>query len=337
MSTPIIRVSAVVLRDPHGRVLTVRKKGTSTFMFPGGKPEAGESAADAAVREVREEVGLPLSTDDLIELGTFTTAAANEAHHRVEAVVFAAPLTGAPQAAAEIAELAWVDPRHLGSDHSGDLPGGLPGDLSGNRSLAPLLTDAVLPALAHHPVRFLAVFMGARLGVAPANLRLAQELGTLMASNNTRLIYGGGKVGLMGAVADAVIEAGGHATGVIPQHLVDREVAHPGLTTLEIVPTLNARKQRMSELADGFVCLPGGAGTLDEFFDAWTGQQLGEHTKPIALLGREFWAPTLAMLDHMVTQGYIRSEDRDSLIVADTAEELFTEFAAWQPPPPKWA
>lgn len=140
----------------------------------------------------------------------------------------------------------------------------------------------------------------------------------------------------MGAVADACLDHRDLVTGVMPKHLVDAEIAHPRLTTLDTVETMYERKERMSELADAFVCLPGGAGTLDEFFDAWITQQLGLHRKPIALLGKDFWGPTLEMLDHMVSQGFIRVEDRQSLVVEDTPSHLLETLQRWQAPTPKW-
>lgn len=140
----------------------------------------------------------------------------------------------------------------------------------------------------------------------------------------------------MGAVADACLDHRALVTGVMPKHLVDAEIAHPRLTTLDTVETMYERKERMSELADAFVFLPGGAGTLDEFFDAWTTQQLGLHRKPIALLGKDFWGPTLEMLDHIVSQGFIRVEDRQSLVVEDTPSHLLETLQRWQAPTPKW-
>lgn len=141
----------------------------------------------------------------------------------------------------------------------------------------------------------------------------------------------------MGAVADAALDAGGAVVGVMPQHLVDGEIAHPRLSQLEVVTTMHERKARMVELADAFVALPGGAGTLDELFEAWTWQQLGIHSKPVALLGRGFWQPLVALLEHMTDTGFVRREDLDTLVVADSASELGSTLAGWTPPPPKWA
>lgn len=185
-------------------------------------------------------------------------------------------------------------------------------------------------------LRAITVYTGASFGTNPRNLALATELGQALAQRGLRLVYGGGEVGLIGTVSSAVLDANGTVTGVIPSHLAEGEVAHPRVQDMEIVSTMLERKTRMAELADAFVCLPGGTGTLDELFDVWTSQQLGLHTKPIALLGRDYWDPLVAALDHMVAEGLIRAVDRDALIVVDSTEELFAAFSTWEPPVPKW-
>lgn len=317
MHLPEIHVSAVVIRDPHNRVLTVRKRGTDKFMFPGGKPEPGELALQTAVREVREEIGVVVDESLLTQLGVFEAPAANEADHTVVATVYLYPGTVVPKVAGEIEEIAWADV---------DKPAAC---------VAPLLADEVFPALAANPIRSVAVFAGASSSGVHGDL--ARSLGRALAEDRIGLVYGGGKVGLMGTVADAAIEKGGTAIGVIPQHLVDGEIAHPELNSLIVVDTMSTRKQKMSDLADAFVCLPGGTGTLDEFFDVWTGQQLGLHSKPIALLGCDYWEPLLAMLDRMVADGYVRAEDRKALVVADTPADILAEMRQWVAPAPKWA
>lgn len=186
-------------------------------------------------------------------------------------------------------------------------------------------------------IRAIAVYTGASAGTNPHNTELAQLLGTALAHHDLRLVYGGGQVGLMGTVSDAALDAGGSVTGVIPEHLVRGEIAHPRVEDMRIVASMHERKQLMIELSDAFVCLPGGAGTLDELFDTWTTQQLGLHAKPIALFGREYWQPLLAMLDHMVAEGLVRAEDRETLVIADDPAELFDKLATWQPPKPKWS
>lgn len=185
-------------------------------------------------------------------------------------------------------------------------------------------------------IRSVAVFTGAKDGVSPEYARTARSLGGILADAGISLVYGGGKVGLMGAVADGALEAGGRVVGVMPEHLLSGEIAHPGLTELEVVRTMHERKQRMADLADAFIALPGGGGTLDEFFEAWTWQQLGVHAKPVGLCGRRFWQPLLDMLDHMVIEGFVRPQDRETLVVANGPEDALPLLTDWQPPAPKW-
>ena len=152
------------------------------------------------------------------------------------------------------------------------------------------------------------------------------------------VVYGGGRSGLMGVVADTALQAGAEVFGVIPQNLVDAELAHPGLTDLTVVPDMGARKAQMTLLSDAMVALPGGAGTLEEFFDVWVGQVLGNHRKPVALYSPAgFWDPLLAALDDLVTKGFMKPEARAGLIVASTPEQLLDGLASWTPPTPRWA
>ena len=151
------------------------------------------------------------------------------------------------------------------------------------------------------------VFCGARTGDDPAHGAAAQALGELLGSGGRRLIYGGGGIGMMGLVADATLRAGGEVIGVIPEHLATREVAHAGLTELRVVGSMHERKQLMASLADGFVVLPGGLGTLEEFFEIWTWGQLGLHRKPYGLLNvNGYFGHLLAFLDHTVAAGFVR-------------------------------
>jgi uncharacterized protein (TIGR00730 family) len=183
-----------------------------------------------------------------------------------------------------------------------------------------------------------AVFTGSSPGSVPAFAESARELGAGLAAAGVGIVYGGAHVGLMGVVADAALAAGGEVIGIIPQDLVDREIAHSGLTRLEVVRDMHERKARMAELADAFCALPGGTGTLEELFEVWTWQQLGLHAKPLALLDSEgFWAPLLALVDAQVSGGFVRPADRDALLVARSAAELLERLAAWRPPAPKGA
>jgi len=168
----------------------------------------------------------------------------------------------------------------------------------------------------------LAVYCGSSMGNDPAFRAAAQSLGQLMAERGTGLVYGGGKLGLMGVVADAVLAGGGEAYGVIPQALIDLEVAHQGLTELHMVADMHERKAKMTELTDAFVALPGGIGTYDELFEAWTWNALGYHAKPFALLNvNGFWDEMIRFLDHATASGFMSSARRAQLLVADRIGE----------------
>lgn len=160
-----------------------------------------------------------------------------------------------------------------------------------------------------------------------------RRLGAALAEAGIAVVYGGGRVGLMGTIADSALEAGGEVIGVIPEVLVEREVAHEGLTDLEVVPDMHARKARMAQLGDAFVALPGGMGTLEELFEVWTWQYLGIHAKPVALYSPEgFWDPLLAMIDHQVAEGFIADWRRDALVTAADPDRLISQLQAWRPP-----
>ncbi|HWM85986.1 MAG TPA: TIGR00730 family Rossman fold protein [Kofleriaceae bacterium] len=178
-------------------------------------------------------------------------------------------------------------------------------------------------------LRRLCVFCGSRAGARPDYAELADELGRLMAARGIALVYGGSRVGLMQRLADAVLAGGGTAIGVIPHSLVDREIAHPGLTELHVVDTLHQRKALMADLSDGFTALPGGVGTMDELFDIVTWRALGLHHKPIALLDAGgFFAPLRAMLDHMMVEGFLDQDVRSMIASADRPEALLDALAA---------
>jgi uncharacterized protein (TIGR00730 family) len=160
--------------------------------------------------------------------------------------------------------------------------------------------------------RSICVYCGSRLGADPGYEAAARELGRLIGERGWRLVYGGGKVGLMGVVADAVMQAGGTVLGVIPEHLLKMEVGHGALTELRVVQTMHERKQIMAENADAFVALPGGIGTLEELFEVWTWQHLGYHDKPIALLDTDrYWQPLLDFVAHMETEEFISQRQAD--------------------------
>lgn len=175
----------------------------------------------------------------------------------------------------------------------------------------------------------LAVYCGSKKGTDPAYADAATELGRAMVARGVDLVYGGGKLGMMGVIADAVIAAGGNSYGVIPKMLHELEVAHPGLTELHSVTTMHERKARMTELCDAFVALPGGIGTLDELFEAWTWFTLGFHNKPLGLLNvAGYWDALLTFLDHVTDQGFLSRTRRELLIVDDDIERLLDRLDA---------
>ena len=170
------------------------------------------------------------------------------------------------------------------------------------------------------------VFCGSSAGVRPDYATAASAFGHLLAEQKIRLVYGAGNVGLMGVLADAALAAGGSVIGVIPQMLVDRELAHPG-TDLRIVTSMHERKALMAELADAFVALPGGLGTYEELCEVLTWGQLGIHAKPVACLNiAGYFDPLERMLDHAVAEGFLRLEQRKLLIVADDGEKLLAQL-----------
>ena len=166
-------------------------------------------------------------------------------------------------------------------------------------------------------MRRVCVFCGASSGRAAAYAASARAFGAAAAARGLGVVYGGGKVGLMGSVADGALAAGGEVIGVIPQALVERELAHEGLTQLHVVASLHERKAMMAELADAFVALPGGFGTLDELMEQLTWSQLGLHTKPVGLLDVEdYWRPLVAFARHATEEGFVREADLASIAVA---------------------
>lgn len=181
-------------------------------------------------------------------------------------------------------------------------------------------------------MKTLCVYCGSNAGSKPIYTERAIALGTRMAKDGIGLVYGGGNVGLMGTVADAVLQAGGEVTGVIPEHLVNWEVAHRGLTKLEVVGSMHERKARMFDLADGFVALPGGFGTLDEMFEMLTWRQLGIGDKPCAFLDVDgFYSPLMAMLNHMVAERFLHPDQRRDLWHGEDLDTLLAWMHAYTP------
>ena len=180
------------------------------------------------------------------------------------------------------------------------------------------------------------VFCGSNSGADPAYV--AQAVGRGLAGRGLRLVYGGAHVGMMGAVADAALDAGGEVIGVISQQIFDLEIGHRGVSDLRIVGSMHERKALMAELADAFIALPGGIGTFEELFEIYTWAQLGLHRKPLGLLDvAGYYGPRATMLDHAVAERFLRAEIRELLALDDSLDGLLDRFAAWQPPAqPKW-
>jgi uncharacterized protein (TIGR00730 family) len=182
-------------------------------------------------------------------------------------------------------------------------------------------------------IRSLCVFCGSNSGNDPIYANAARDFGALLAKSDIALVYGGGHVGLMGIVADAVLAGGGNAIGVIPRMLWDREVGHRNLTELHIVETMHERKAMMASLSDAFVALPGGLGTLEEIFEVWTWAQLGIHRKPLGFLDvLGFYAPLLSSLDGAVDAGFIRAQHRSLAIVDVDPASLLRRLSEYSPP-----
>ncbi|WP_027192781.1 LOG family protein [Megalodesulfovibrio gigas] len=177
------------------------------------------------------------------------------------------------------------------------------------------------------------VFCGANPGNSPAYLDSSKHLGRLLARRGITLVYGGASVGCMGAVADAALDAGGRVVGIIPRSLWEKEIGHPGLTELLVVDSMHERKAAMAAHSDAFIALPGGVGTLEEFFEVMTWSQLGFHHKPCGLLNvGGYYDGLAAFLDHAVTQGFLKEPHRRIALTDADPEALLEAFARWIPP-----
>lgn len=179
----------------------------------------------------------------------------------------------------------------------------------------------------------IAVYCASNDGARPVYLEAARAMGTVLAEQGLTVVYGGGRVGLMGALADGAMAAGGEVIGVMPHGLVQREVAHHGLTALHVVDSMHERKSLIAELADGFIAMPGGVGTLEEFFETWTWAQLGVHGKPVGLLDTEgFWGPLERLLDHVEAEGFLRGTPRQWLVREAEPALLLDALRRFEPP-----
>ncbi len=181
------------------------------------------------------------------------------------------------------------------------------------------------------------VFCGSSLGRDRVYKQAASLTGTLLARRGTELVYGGGHVGLMGVVADAALAEGGQVTGIMPRALYEREIAHRGLASLVVVDSMHERKAEMAKRSDGFIALPGGAGTLEEMFEQWTWAQLGVHQKPCGFLNTKgYFDPLRSMIERFVTEGFMRPEYADMLVFSEVPSEILDAFESYAPPPRKW-
>ena len=187
-------------------------------------------------------------------------------------------------------------------------------------------------------MKSICVYCGSSAGTDPRFLEEAIRCGTLLAEAGLTLVYGGGKVGLMGAVADAALAAGGQVTGVMPLDLVNQEIAHKGLTDLRVVNSMHERKLAMADLSDGFLCLPGGPGTFEEIFEQWTWALLGIHAKPCGFANvGGYYDLMAATIQQMADNGFIAQPYVDMLIYRDTSAEVIEAFRGYVAPPPKWS
>jgi uncharacterized protein (TIGR00730 family) len=192
--------------------------------------------------------------------------------------------------------------------------------------------DHVCEATTLREVKRVLVFCGSSPGGRPEYVQCAAELGRLLAARGLGVVYGGARVGLMGAVADAALDAGGAVIGVIPTRLVEAEIAHAGITKLHVVETMHERKALMADLSDAVIALPGGTGTLDELFELFTWSQLGLHRKPIGLLDVSgYWQPLLRFLEHAVNERFLRAEHLETLLVEREPGPLLDRLASHQP------
>lgn len=177
------------------------------------------------------------------------------------------------------------------------------------------------------------VYCASNDGVRSEYLAAARQMGTVIAQRGYALVYGGGGTGLMGALANATLAAGGEVIGVMPHALVQREAAHQGLTALHVVDSMHERKAMLAEMADAFIALPGGLGTLEEFFETWTWAQLGVHHKPVGLLDvAQYWQSLVTMLNHMEAEGFMRGTPQEWLVMETDPARLLDRLVTFEPP-----
>lgn len=182
-----------------------------------------------------------------------------------------------------------------------------------------------IPAPVSSPIQHVCVYCGSAIGNDPSIAAAAIDLGNRLGDAGIGLVYGAASIGIMGTVADAILGKGGRAIGIIPSHILDREVGHPGLTELHIVESMHERKKMMVDRSDAFVIFPGGLGTLDETFEILTWKQLGLHNKPVIIANiGGFWDPLISLIDYQIAKGYVKPKDRLTFTVANTVDEVMT-------------
>ncbi|MFU0789144.1 LOG family protein [Virgibacillus proomii] len=185
-------------------------------------------------------------------------------------------------------------------------------------------------------MKSIAVFCGSRDGASAAYIQGSKQLGTELAKQKITLVYGGARVGIMGAIADTVLEYGGKVIGVMPKFLQDKELSHPYLTELIIVESMHERKMKMASLADGFIALPGGPGTLEEYFEVFTWAQIGLHRKPCGLLNiNHYYDPLVSLFQHMTNEQFMEQKHRDMVLIDNDASGLLTKFFTYEAPSAK--
>jgi uncharacterized protein (TIGR00730 family) len=177
------------------------------------------------------------------------------------------------------------------------------------------------------------VYCASNDGARPEYLESARTMGRMLAERGIAVVYGGGRTGLMGALADSALAAGGEVVGVMPHALVEREVAHHGLTSLQVVDSMHERKSLLASMADAFIALPGGLGTLEELFETWTWAQLGVHRKPVALLDvASYWKPLVQFMAHVEAEGFLRGTPQEWLVVDSDPNALLDKLITFEPP-----
>ncbi|MDO5748007.1 MAG: TIGR00730 family Rossman fold protein [Actinomycetaceae bacterium] len=303
----MIRVKSVLVFDGDRRILTVRKRGSQYYQLPGGKPEKEESACQTVVREVVEELGVTIDPDDLDYLGAFLGAAVNEAGCPVESEVFVMRVDGdfSVYPHAEIEEVRWWNVEEA---------------LECAQISAQIRTQ-FLPKLAGK--KRYSFFLGASPGSVTELPDQVYQLGNRLARDGHALIYGGGKTGLMGRISDGFYNCGGRVTGVTIRKLVEREIANPDVSVLVVAESMAQRKRMLMRYAEVIVVLPGGIGTLDEFYEAWALKYLGCIDAELVLVNvNGFWDTLLKLIDVQMQCGFISRKKREMVRIVDDIDDL---------------